>query len=590
MIFENFNVDYDNSHNTKDSSNYNFAGSVLKDQLHQFGKDVQDKLDLLKNELQQKFEAEFEALFARVKKVNELDSQCPGIQKLVKEEDFQSEKKAVENCLKDETFQDLKKQEDLFERKNDARKYPKISQCAGGNGNNSASKTEVKVAKENKPCNQATASPTGNGCGKNGEGFGDDGNDPPEKKFSCLKPHYLDIVVPKKSRQNDKFQESSYKESHPEESHLEAMPYQETPDLSSNENRSGPSDSNQSKDVEMDILEPLDMNVVTLSDSKDDKCDDSNNQGLDILTGSKSNMCEASQEQSGNIQETTTDGGFDKMEVDASCLPGLHILPGSKNNRHEPLHGQSGNEPATAVGSKMQVDPSYHLEMNAGETSHFQIGNKPDETIKNGPSALDSYRPLPYTILLQFDPVLNIHGKDGLYKHHRDFTILRVIDRGKFGVCYEIEDLASRKKFALKKIKSRDFDLIELEIWSKIRPTHVITPLGAYDDGNDVYIFMELMDGTFKFIGHNREALGLTEERIAALIKPILECLDLIHREKWVHADIKPENTFFGHNCVKLGDFGLAVNLLTQNKKYGLRGTAPYMSPEICREEGYGPL
>lgn len=48
--------------------------------------------------------------------------------------------------------------------------------------------------------------------------------------------------------------------------------------------------------------------------------------------------------------------------------------------------------------------------------------------------------------------MLNINGEDGLYKSNRDFTIFRVIERGKFGVCFEIEDLNSRKKFALKKV------------------------------------------------------------------------------------------------------------------------------------------
>ena len=123
------------------------------------------------------------------------------MRKRVKEKDFQSYKQAVENCLKDEKFQDLKQQEDLFKSKNDARTNPKISQCAGGNGSNSASKTQVTGVKESKQCNQATASPSGNKCGINGEGFGDDGNDPPEKKISCLKSHYLETVVPHKSTQ-----------------------------------------------------------------------------------------------------------------------------------------------------------------------------------------------------------------------------------------------------------------------------------------------------------------------------------------------------------------------------------------------------
>lgn len=47
------------------------------------------------------------------------------------------------------------------------------------------------------------------------------------------------------------------------------------------------------------------------------------------------------------------------------------------------------------------------------------------------------------------------------------------------------------------------------------------------------------------------------------------------------------ENIFFCHNGVKLGDFGLAVDL-SENKKYNVRGTVPYISKELFRREGYG--
>ena len=42
---------------------------------------------------------------------------------------------------------------------------------------------------------------------------------------------------------------------------------------------------------------------------------------------------------------------------------------------------------------------------------------------------------------------------DGFYRLERDFIILGEICRGRFGVCFEILDIRSGKKFAMKQVK-----------------------------------------------------------------------------------------------------------------------------------------
>jgi serine/threonine protein kinase len=49
--------------------------------------------------------------------------------------------------------------------------------------------------------------------------------------------------------------------------------------------------------------------------------------------------------------------------------------------------------------------------------------------------------------------VLSVGIHDGLYLPDRDYIILREVGRGMFGVCFEILDRRSGKKFALKKVK-----------------------------------------------------------------------------------------------------------------------------------------
>lgn len=80
------------------------------------------------------------------------------------------------------------------------------------------------------------------------------------------------------------------------------------------------------------------------------------------------------------------------------------------------------------------------------------------------------------------------------------------------------------------------------------------------------------------------------------MVEGVLE----IHNKGQMHRDIKPENVFLRKGgetiaslLVKLGDFGLARDM-SANKDAASSyskgiGTQKYQSPELLREESYGP-
>lgn len=68
----------------------------------------------------------------------------------------------------------------------------------------------------------------------------------------------------------------------------------------------------------------------------------------------------------------------------------------------------------------------------------------------------------------------------------------------------------------------------------------------------------------------------------------LLLALKHSHDHKIIHRDIKTSNIFLHQNKVKLGDFGLAKNLVsTHQNLQGFMGTPLYIAPELFEENGY---
>ena len=83
---------------------------------------------------------------------------------------------------------------------------------------------------------------------------------------------------------------------------------------------------------------------------------------------------------------------------------------------------------------------------------------------------------------------------------------------------------------------------------------------------------------------------ALSEADALPIMYQLARGLEFISKEKVVHRDIKPDNIFVkkeGHHMIfKLGDFGFAVKKELNSE---IVGTPIFMSPELFREERYGP-
>ncbi len=202
-----------------------------------------------------------------------------------------------------------------------------------------------------------------------------------------------------------------------------------------------------------------------------------------------------------------------------------------------------------------------------------------------------------------------------------DWTIVRLIGEGSFGKVYEIVrnnfDIEERcalkvisipsSKVELQSAKNDGMDkdgateyfkglveefVREIAVMSKLKGN--VNAVG-YEDyavvehkdsfGWNILIRMELLTDLPSVIRRN----GFTQRDVLKLAIDLCSALEICHKQKIIHRDIKPDNIFidqFGN--FKLGDFGVARTIEKASSGLSKKGTYTYMAPEVYKSEKYG--
>ncbi|CAN1750874.1 Calcium-dependent protein kinase 8 [Linum perenne] len=186
------------------------------------------------------------------------------------------------------------------------------------------------------------------------------------------------------------------------------------------------------------------------------------------------------------------------------------------------------------------------------------------------------------------------------------YDLGRELGRGEFGITYLCTEANSGHKYACKSISKKklrtaiDIEDVrrEVEIMKHL-PHHpnIVSIRDTYEDDNAVHIVMELCEGGELFDrivarGH------YTERAAAAVMRTIVEIVQMCHKNGVMHRDLKPENFLFANkketSPLKAIDFGLSVffkpgiALYRKETFNEIVGSPYYMAPEVLKRN-YGP-
>jgi serine/threonine-protein kinase len=174
--------------------------------------------------------------------------------------------------------------------------------------------------------------------------------------------------------------------------------------------------------------------------------------------------------------------------------------------------------------------------------------------------------------------------------HWGHLEIKGVLGSGSFGTVYRAHDPRLQRDVALKIYQGTVPDdrrlsslFSEGRLLARVRHHNVVTVHGVEQHGNEVGLWLELVEG--RTLAHEVQSGGPLGFREAALIgQDLCRALAAVHQAGLVHRDIKPQNVMRERGGrIVLMDFGIGRDLqaATAAGDLDIGGTPLYMAPEL---------
>ncbi|KAK3592000.1 hypothetical protein CHS0354_031506 [Potamilus streckersoni] len=181
---------------------------------------------------------------------------------------------------------------------------------------------------------------------------------------------------------------------------------------------------------------------------------------------------------------------------------------------------------------------------------------------------------------------------DGQYTEGKQLIYITSLYNGAYGKVDRCQDFVSGYEFIRKKIPLDKFRPTEVSFPLTMKHANIMKICGVIqrvevDGGNVMEILMDNAGMSLvEFVKKRPENETLSQTLIWDLTKQALEGLNMLHRERIIHMDIKPENLCVqednrGFYVLTITDFGSAMKV---NQEMDFVGWTPeYLAPESCR-------
>jgi len=177
-----------------------------------------------------------------------------------------------------------------------------------------------------------------------------------------------------------------------------------------------------------------------------------------------------------------------------------------------------------------------------------------------------------------------------------DYIFGDEIGRGGFSIVVEATSRANGEKYAVKIVEKsviqEDIKLLkrEIDIMKQVEHENILKLIEIYEDDENVYIVMELVDGSELF-DRIVDKGYYSEKSTVHIIKQILHAVKYLHEKGIAHRDLKPENLLCSgsgsRETVKIADFGLSKIFSDNEDLVTSCGTPGYVAPEVLMCESY---